>query len=83
MGYVPLYASRMTIVGHLLRDIDAFIVEARVAESTFGRRAVNDGKFVGRLRSGAGVTAATVDRVRSYIHEQRSLIERSKPRRGQ
>jgi hypothetical protein len=38
-----------------------------VAESTFGRLAVNDGKFVGRLREGGAVTPQTVERVRSYI----------------
>ncbi len=34
-----------------------------MAESTFGRLAVNDGKFVGRLREGGAVTAHIVQRV--------------------
>lgn len=38
-----------------------------MAETTFGRRAVNDGKFVGRLKLGGNVTIATVDRVRGFI----------------
>lgn len=64
----------MTTVSALLADIDAFLREAQIAESTFGRRAVNDGKFVGRLREGAGVTVATVERVRAYIAQRRTGV---------
>ena len=53
--------------GHLLDDIAEFCRRAGIAESTFGRRAVNDGKFVGRLRDGRRVTTATVERVRRYL----------------
>lgn len=63
----------MSTVADLLTEIDAFIIEAKIAETTFGRRAVNDGKFVGKLRAGAGITVATVDRVRAYIAKQREL----------
>ena len=51
----------------LLRDIADFCREARMAESTFGRLAVNDGKLVGRLRLGGRVTTDTVERVRAFI----------------
>jgi hypothetical protein len=51
----------------LLREISDYCRGAGLAESTFGRLAVNDGKFVGRLREGASVTAQTAERVRSYI----------------
>ena len=54
----------------LLREISDFCRAAGLAESTFGRLAVNDGKFVGRLREGGAVTAQTVERVRSYISRQ-------------
>ena len=36
----------------LLDSISAFCRGSGIAESTFGRRAVNDGKFVARLRDG-------------------------------
>ena len=39
----------------------------RVAESTFGRRAVNDGKFVRRVREGGRVTARTAAPARPFI----------------
>jgi len=51
----------------LLEEITAFCRKNGLAESTFGRMAVNDGKFVSRLRDGGGLTMATVDRVRSFI----------------
>jgi SAM-dependent methyltransferase len=54
----------------LLHDIAAFCRRARMAESTFGRLAVNDGKLVSRLRIGGRVTTDTVDRVRAFMtHE--------------
>ena len=51
----------------LLRDIAEFCRHAGMAESTFGRLAVNDGKLVGRLRLGGRVTTDTADRVHAFI----------------
>ncbi len=51
----------------LLRDITDYCRRTGVAESTFGRLAVNDGKFVNRLREGGRITTTTFDRVRSFI----------------
>ena len=39
-----------------------------MAESTFGRKAVNDGKFVSRLRTGARVTPETFEKVKKFIN---------------
>ncbi len=59
----------------LLRDIAEFCRSARMAESTFGRLAVNDGKLVSRLRLGGRVTTDTVDRVRAFIaREPRRMV---------
>jgi SAM-dependent methyltransferase len=54
----------------LLRDIADYCRRARMAESTFGRLAVNDGKLVNRLRLGGGVTTTTVERVQAFIARQ-------------
>ncbi len=54
----------------LLRDIAEFCRHARMAESTFGRLAVNDGKLVSRLRLGGRVTTDTVERVHAFIASQ-------------
>ena len=53
----------------ILAEIVAFCRHAGMAESTFGRRAVNDGKFVARLRFGGRVTTQTVDRVHAFIRD--------------
>ena len=53
----------------LIGEIEAFCRYAGIAETTFGRQVVNDGKFVGRLRDGKGVTTRTVARVRRYLSE--------------
>ncbi len=53
----------------LLHEISTFCRSAGMAESTFGRRAVNDGKFVPRLRFGGRVTTATVQRVREFVSQ--------------
>lgn len=72
----------MTTIEALLADIAAFLRDAGMAETTFGRHAVNDGKFVGRLRSGSGVTVATIDRVRAYIAAERPKLAAGKRGRG-
>jgi len=51
----------------LLGSISDFCRQTGMAESTFGRRAVNDGKFVARLRDGARVTPETLQRVNLFI----------------
>ena len=53
--------------GTLLGSISEFCRRTGMAESTFGRRAVNDGKFVARLRDGARVTPETLQRVNEFI----------------
>jgi SAM-dependent methyltransferase len=59
-------SPRMDAAG-LLQEIADYCRVSGMAESTFGRRAVNDGKFAGRLRFGGRVTHDTVDRVRRFI----------------
>ena len=51
----------------LLEEITAFCRASGMAETTFGRRAVNDGKLMPRLKSGGGVTLDTAERVRAFI----------------
>ena len=65
----PHYGLCMTDEQALLREIDTYLRQRMIAETTFGRLAVNDGKFVGRLRDGGTLTVATLRRVREYIAE--------------
>lgn len=61
----------------LLNEIEAFIAARSMAATTFGRLAVNDGKFVGRLRENGNITFATAERVRSFIRAHRPEPERA------
>jgi len=53
----------------LLQHVADYCRRAGMAESTFGRLAVNDGKFVARLRSGGRATKDTAERVVAFISE--------------
>ena len=55
--------------GTLLDSISDFCRRIGMAESTFGRRAVNDGKFVARLRDGARITPETLGRVSNFMSQ--------------
>src|SRR5204863_9823502 len=57
----------MEASGTLLGSISDFCRRTGMAESTFGRCAVNDGKFVARLRDGARVTPETLTRVNDFM----------------
>jgi hypothetical protein len=59
----------MSIQSELLAEIESFLSGCDMKETTFGRLAVNDGKFVGRLRAGKNIGIGTVERVRGYIAE--------------
>ena len=56
---------------NVLGEIRAFCRETQTAESTFGRRVVNDGKLVSRLRDGARITTDTLSKVRTYLSVNR------------
>lgn len=51
----------------ILRHISEFCRKVDMAESTFGRRAVNDGKLVHRLREGKRITIDTLERIQAYM----------------
>src|SRR5436305_14127916 len=52
----------------LLQEISDYCRHSGLAESTFGRRAVNDGKLTARLRNGGRITTETLDRIRAFMH---------------
>src|SRR3979490_1742847 len=70
----------------LLQEISDYCRQTGVAESTFGRRAVNDGKLAARLRGGGRITTETVDRVRAFtashpegpVADRLAVIERTR-----
>src|SRR5579859_5046251 len=70
----------------LLQEISDYCRQAGLAESTFGRRAVNDGKLAARLRNGGRITTDTLDRIHGFMAshpaqgERPTIIARAHPR---
>jgi hypothetical protein len=56
----------------LLQEISDYCRQTGLAESTFGRRAVNDGKLANRLRNGGRITTDTLDRTRASLADTRA-----------
>lgn len=56
----------------LLAEIAAFIGERHITETTFGRLAVNDGKFVARLRSTGNMTTGLIEKAHEFIGAERA-----------
>ena len=60
----------------LLQEISDYCRQTGLAESTFGRRAVNDGKLASRLRHGGRITTETLDRIRAFMTSNRNTPSR-------
>ena len=54
----------------LLARIADHCRSAGIAETTFGRRAVNDGKLVHRLREGKQITLDTLERIEAVLAQE-------------
>ena len=63
----------------LLQEISDYCRRTGLAESTFGRRAVNDGKLASRLRHGGRITTETLDRIRSFMTENAQAQNGARP----
>ena len=69
----------MSLVSELLSEIGAFLADAKMSKTAFGRVVVNDGHFVSRLEKGSGVTTKTIEKVRAYIAGQRETLDLGRP----
>ena len=63
----------------LLTEISDYCRQTGLAESTFGRRAVNDGKLAARLRNGGRITTETLDRIRAFMDSNRTGATLARP----
>ncbi len=63
----------------LLTEIADYCRQTGLAESTFGRRAVNDGKLASRLRNGGRITTETLDRIRAFMDSNRTAAFTARP----
>ena len=60
----------------LLAVIRAYCHDHGMAETTFGRQAVNDGKFVGRVRDGARIRPGTLKKVQAFMADSASRSQK-------
>jgi hypothetical protein len=69
----------------ILREISDYCRKVGIAETTFGRLAVNDGKLAHRLRYGGRITTDTLERLRAFMasHEPRRSSAERAGRRGE
>jgi len=68
--------GRVVGASELLGEIRTFCRQHGMAETTFGRCAVNDGKFVGRVRDGARIRPATLKKVQAYMARSATQIDK-------
>ncbi|HEV7293070.1 MAG TPA: hypothetical protein VGN79_12195 [Devosia sp.] len=57
----------MNEIALLITRIEAYCSREKIAESTFGRLAVNDGKLVSRLRAGGSLNMRTFSAVVAFL----------------
>ena len=67
----------MDTQAHLLAEIETFLRTRKMAETTFGRLAVNDGKFVARLRAQANMTLGTIQKAKDFMAERAAAEARA------
>lgn len=59
----------------LLREVEEYLSSRNIAPTAFGIAAVNDGKFVSRLRSRTNMTLATIEKVRAHIEKSNAAVQ--------
>ena len=53
----------------IIESIERYCRATGMAESTFGKRVVNDGKLLSRLRSGKSISIDTYNRIQAEIED--------------
>lgn len=59
----------MSVIDNLIGEIDRFCKQQKISRSTFGLKAINDGKLVSRLTDGKGITLKTISRIEQYLED--------------
>ena len=69
MGVIP--DSVNMVETELLQSRETFLNQSGMSQSGFGLRALNDGKFLSRLRAGSSVTLRTQRKILAFINSHR------------
>lgn len=57
----------MNEIPAIVEAIERYCAKHGIADTTFGRMAVNDGKLVGRLRDGRTITLDTLTKIQTFM----------------
>lgn len=52
---------------NIITDIERFLADHKMAESTFGRKTVSDWRLVSQLREGRELRSRTLARIRAFM----------------
>ena len=52
---------------NIIQDVDRFLDQTKMAETTLGKKAVNDGKAIKRLRAGKRMWPETISKLRDFM----------------
>jgi hypothetical protein len=63
-----------------LSEVDAYIERSGMSPTGFGLAAMNDGKFLPRVREAGSLTVRSMNRARQYMHDNPPPSEHTEQR---
>lgn len=57
----------------ILNQVDRYLIKTGMKESTLGRKALNDGKAITRLRAGRRMWPETVEKLTQFMRDNSHL----------
>lgn len=71
-GLLPIFLPTMITLESIIDAIERHCAATGMAETTFGKKAVNDGKLLSRLRGGKSINIDTYNRILAVIEAETS-----------
>lgn len=69
------YVGRMITNQSIIETIEKHCEKQGMAETTFGKKAVNDGKLLSRLRDGKSISIETYNRILAVVNDGAEVVE--------
>ena len=66
----------------LLAEIEKFLRDTGMSPTAFGLKSLNDSALVSRLRKGADLRSANIDKIRDFMARERNRSKPKRPSRG-
>ena len=74
-GFLPINLPGMITHQSIIESIERHCATRGVAETTFGKKVVNDGKLLSRLRGGKSISIDTYNRIMAEIEASSEAAE--------